>query len=96
MSPFAGFFVSLLYYMLDYFRLALIVYIVLQMLTTFGILNSYQPFVRMVMDALERLFEPILDRIRHFLPSFGALDLSPILVFIITHALQYALSLMLH
>lgn len=60
----------------------LIIYIVLSLLMSFGVINAYNRFVNIVFDGLQRLIEPVLGPIRRFLPRTGALDFSPIVVFI--------------
>jgi YggT family protein len=44
------------------------------------------------MDFLYKLTEPLLKIIRKFLPSFGAFDLSPVLLIIIIEATQYVMT----
>ncbi|MBA4749608.1 MAG: YggT family protein [Alphaproteobacteria bacterium] len=61
---------------------AVILNVILSWLLAFGIVNVHNQFVNMVGDMLFRITEPFLSRIRRFLPSMGAFDLSP-LVFIL-------------
>ena len=44
------------------------------------------------MDCLYKLTEPLLKRIRRFLPNFGAIDLSPVLLIILIEALQFVMT----
>lgn len=74
--------VQLIDMILGIFTWILIVYIVLSLLLSFGVINAYNRFVNVVFDGLQRLIEPILGPIRRFLPHTGALDFSPIVVFI--------------
>ncbi|ALE04138.1 YggT family protein [Bartonella ancashensis] len=50
-------------------------------LCAFDIINARNPLVVAMRDFLYQITEPVLDRVRAFLPSFGALDVSPIVVF---------------
>jgi YggT family protein len=56
---------------------------VVSWLTAFGVINTYNRSVAMVLDVLYRLTEPVYRPIRQFLPSLGGLDLSPLVVLII-------------
>lgn len=68
-------------------KFGLMVYIILGLLVSFAVVNSYNQVVGMVMGTLERIFEPMLSPIRNLLPSLGGLDISPIFLFI---ALEFA------
>ena len=48
-------------------------------LVTFGILNTYNSGVSMVMEAFFKLTEPVFGFVRKCVPSLGGLDLSPII-----------------
>ena len=76
---------SLLYLIvqiINLFEIILIVYIILTWLVTFNIINTSNRFVYTILDGLYRLCEPSLNFVRRYLPSFGGLDLSPIVVFL--------------
>ncbi|WP_348720999.1 YggT family protein, partial [uncultured Candidatus Puniceispirillum sp.] len=45
-------------------------------------INPWQPAVRMIINVLARLHEPILRQVRRFLPDLGGIDLSPIVLFL--------------
>jgi YggT family protein len=51
-------------------------------LVAFKIINPWQPAVRMIINVLARLHEPILRQVRRFLPDLGGIDLSPIVLFL--------------
>ncbi len=63
---------------IDLYIWALIISAVLSWLVAFNIVNTQNKFVYMVGDFLYRVTEPLLGRIRRLLPSFGGIDLSPI------------------
>lgn len=68
-------------------KFGLMVYIILGLLVSFAIVNSYNQVVSMVLGTLYRVFEPMLTPIRNFLPNLGGIDISPIFLFI---ALEFA------
>ena len=86
---------SLLYLIIqiiNLFQFILIVYIILTRLVNFNIINTGNRFVYTILDALYRLCEPSLNFVRRYLPTFGAIDLSPIIVYL---ALWFAKSLLI-
>ena len=47
-------------------------------LVAFGVVNMRNQFIRMVVDLLYRVTEPVLRPIRRFLPNLGGVDISPV------------------
>ena len=86
---------SLLYLIvqvINLFQFVLIIYIILTWLVNFNIINTGNRFVYSILDTLYRLCEPSLNFVRRYLPTFGAIDLSPIIVYL---ALWFAKSLLI-
>ncbi len=73
---------GLLIQIINLFQFILIIYIIGTWLVNFNIINTSNRFVFSVMDTLYRLCEPSLSLIRRYLPVFGSLDLSPIVVYL--------------
>ena len=73
---------GLLIQIINLFQLILVIYILFTWLINFNILNTSNRFVYTIMDAMYRLCEPSLNFVRRYLPIFGSLDLSPIVVYI--------------
>lgn len=61
---------------------------VMSWLIAFEIVDTRNRFVYVVVDALNRLTEPALRPIRNFLPNFGGIDISPIILLLIIYFLQ--------
>ena len=57
-------------------------------LVAFKIINPWQPFVRMILQLLGNLHEPLLMRIRSVLPQLGGLDISPIIILLAVQFLR--------
>ena len=53
---------------------------ILSWLVAFNILNTQNRFVFSVLDVTYKLTDPALNKIRRFLPTFGSVDLSPIVL----------------
>ena len=73
--------------------LSLLLYIiiaqaVLSWLIAFNVINTSNDFVRQVLQALDRITEPLYRPIRRILPDFGALDLSPMVVILLIYILR--------
>ena len=73
---------GLLIQIINLYQFILIVYIIGTWLINFNIINSGNRFVFSIMEALYRLCEPSLSFVRRYLPVFGTLDLSPIVVYL--------------
>ena len=53
---------------------------ILSWLVAFNILNTQNRFVLSVLDTTYKLIDPALNKIRRFLPTFGSVDLSPVVL----------------
>ena len=53
---------------------------ILSWLVAFNILNTQNRFVFSVLDTTSKLTDPVLNKIRRFLPTFGSVDLSPVVL----------------
>lgn len=73
---------GLLIQIINLFQFILIVYIIGTWLVNFNIINTGNRFIFNIMEALHRLCEPSLNFVRRYLPIFGAIDLSPIVVYL--------------
>jgi len=56
---------------------------ILSWLLAFGVVNRHNRAVAVIGDFLYRLTEPALRPIRNFLPSFGGIDISPIVLILL-------------
>lgn len=69
--------------LLDVAFMVVLVHVILSWLINFNVLNLRQPMVASVWDGLCRLLEPVYQPIRRILPNTGALDLSPLVAFLL-------------
>ena len=79
---------EILQLLLDVAFFIMLVHIVMSWLINFNVLNLRQPLVAQFWDGLNRLLEPIYTPIRRMLPNTGALDLAPLVLFIIIIAMR--------
>jgi YggT family protein len=61
----------------------LIAQAILSWLLAFGVINRYNRGVSVIGDFLYRVTEPALRPIRAFLPNFGGIDISPVILILL-------------
>ena len=83
--------VWLILYLIFIYKWIIIASVVLSWLVGFNVVNGHNPIVKQIRYALMRLTEPVLAPIRRILPDLGAIDISPLVVFIILQFLEIAL-----
>jgi YggT family protein len=64
----------------DLYTWVVIIAVILSWLVQFNVINSSNRFVYIVIDFIYRATEPVLNKIRGYLPNLGGLDLSPIVL----------------
>ena len=62
-------------------------------LIAFNILNTNNRFVYSLLEFTYRLTDPILNRIRRFLPNLGSLDISPIVLLLLIWFIEMCMKL---
>ena len=67
--------------------------VVISWLIAFNILNTQNRFVYSVLELTYRLTDPILNKIRRFLPNLGALDISPIILLLLIWFVEMCMKL---
>lgn len=60
----------------------IIINAILSWLVAFNILNTQNRFVFSVLDTTHKLTDPALNKIRRFIPMFGSIDISPVILFL--------------
>ncbi|MDC0248151.1 YggT family protein [Pelagibacteraceae bacterium] len=61
----------------------IIINALLSWLVAFNILNTQNRFVFSILDTTYKLTDPALNKIRKFVPTFGSIDISPIILILI-------------
>ena len=80
---FVDFFLYIIFQVLQIYKYAVIIYVILSMLISFNIINTNNRIISIVMDFLFKLIEPLLRVIRNVISNFGAIDISPVILIII-------------
>jgi YggT family protein len=58
-------------------------------LVAFGVVNVRNQIIRVVVDLLYRVTEPVLRPIRRFLPNLGGIDISPVVALLLIIVIQH-------
>ena len=61
----------------------IIINAILSWLVSFNVLNTQNRFVYSVLDVTYKLTDPALNKIRRFIPMFGSIDISPIILILL-------------
>ena len=70
----------------------IIINAILSWLVAFNILNTQNRFVFSVLDATYKLTDPALNKIRRFIPTFGSIDISPVILILLLIFLRNLIS----
>ena len=61
----------------------IIINAVLSWLVAFNVLNTQNRFVFSLLNTTYRLTDPVLNKIRRFIPNLGSIDISPIVLILL-------------
>ena len=73
---------------LDIYTWIIILSAIFSWLYAFGVVNPRNQFVATIANLLYQVTEPALRPIRRFLPNFGSIDLSPIVLLLIVFLIE--------
>lgn len=69
----------------------IIISVILSWLIVLNVVDLSNRYVRMAYDLISRITDPLLNPIRRFMPNFGGIDISPIVLVLILVFIQYLL-----
>ena len=78
---------------LKYYSYVVIANVVISWLIAFNVLNTQNRFVYSILDLTYRLTNPILNKIRRFLPNLGTLDISPVILLLLIWFIEMCMKL---
>ena len=61
----------------------IIINVILSWLVAFNVLNTQNKFVFAVLNATHQLTDPVLNKIRRFIPNLGSIDISPVVLILL-------------
>lgn len=73
-------FVELFAAILDIYWWVVLFAVIMSWLTSFGVINRFNPAVAKMSEVLYKLTEPAMRRIRRYMPDLGGIDLSPMVL----------------
>ena len=80
---------------LKLYSYVIIANVIISWLIAFNILNTSNRFVYSVLEFTYKLTDPILNKIRRFLPNLGAFDISPIILLLLIWFIEMCMKLYL-
>jgi len=69
--------------------------VIISWLVAFNVLNTQNKFVYSILELTYRLTDPILNKIRRFLPNLGTLDISPVILLLLIWFIEVCMKLYL-
>ncbi|HCI48331.1 MAG: hypothetical protein A2977_02095 [Alphaproteobacteria bacterium RIFCSPLOWO2_01_FULL_45_8] len=81
--------------LIEIYKWALIIYVVVHLLMVFNLLTKGNQFIDTSYKFLHKIIDPVADRIRKIVPVVGGLDLSILVLFLLIYFLQELLSRLL-
>ena len=78
---------------LKLYSYVIIANVIISWLIAFNILNTQNRFVYSILEMTYRLTDPILNKIRSFLPNLGSLDISPIILLLLIWFIEVCMKL---
>ena len=67
--------------------------VIISWLIAFNVLNTQNRFVYSILELSYRLTDPILKKIRRFIPNLGSLDISPIILLLLIWFIEMCMKL---
>ncbi|MAI07032.1 MAG: hypothetical protein CMM14_07080 [Rhodospirillaceae bacterium] len=87
--------IKVLQIIINLYSYIIIFSVFLSWLINFGVLNSYNQLVYLIHNSLNQMTEPLYLRIRKYIPVFGNIDLSPIILLLVLYLFQMYLDMLI-
>jgi len=89
---FIDFFMYIIYQILNLYKYSVIVYVIINMLISFNVININNQFITIIMNFLYKLVEPSLRIIRKIIPNFGSIDITPVILIILIESILFIIT----
>lgn len=83
---------QILMLILDIAQFVVLAHVILSWLINFQVLNIRQPLVAQIWYGLNRLLEPVYDKVRRLIPATAGIDFAPLIVLVAIFALRIVLT----
>ena len=78
---------------LQLYSYVVIANVIISWLVAFNVLNTQNRFVYSILELSYRLTDPILNKIRGFIPNLGSLDISPVILLLLIWFVEMCMKL---
>ena len=79
---------ALIIQIINLYKFVLLIYIIATWLISFNIINTSNRLIYTAMEFLYKVCEPSLRIVRKYIPNFGNIDISPIIVYLLLWFIQ--------
>ena len=79
---------GLIIQIINLYQFVLLIYIIATWLISFNVINTSNRFIYSAMEILYKLSEPSLRLVKKYVPAFGNIDISPIIVYLLLWFMQ--------
>ena len=87
---------DIVFLVLNLYKYVIIAAAVMSWLIAFNVVNVRNDVVRSIWNTLTALTEPLLWRIRRFLPNTGGIDISPVILFLLILLIEQVIALYIY
>ena len=70
----------LAFQIINIYEWIVIIHVILSWLVAFNILNTQNRLVYSILDFTYRATNPILDKLKNYIPNFGQIDIAPVVL----------------
>ena len=84
--------IQIVLWVLNAYWYVVLISVIASWLISFGVINTYNRTVAMILDVVYRLTEPVYRPIRQYVPNFGGLDFSALIVLLAIWFIQMELA----
>ena len=78
---------------LNIYSYIVIANVIISWLIAFNVLNTQNRFIYSILELTYRLTDPILNKIRRFIPNLGTLDISPVILLLLIWFIEMCMKL---
>ena len=82
---------EILLLILNVVKWIIIAHFIMSWLVNFQVVNLRQPLVAQIWNGLNRMVQPVYDRVRKVLPAMSGIDFAPLLVLLVVYGVQIIL-----
>ena len=74
------FIATLISWLIEAYIFVIFADVVINWLLVFGVINTRNPQAKKIVELIRKLTDPVMNRVRPYIPPIGGFDLTPVLV----------------